>query len=110
MEREFEDIVSLYGRDVMVYNTQEPDGKVVRAFIQPIREKGTVQTVPSSLGEVKQDRFLYLGSARMVLETTNRVKVQDEVYRVENAQLIWVGDTASHCWAVLSHREKEEIQ
>lgn len=109
MEREFARILSRYGQDVTVYN---PTGQrvQVRAFFQPVRDRGTEQSVPSPLGQVKQDRFVYLGPAETVLEGGYRVAVEDEVYRVETAQPVYVGGAVSHWWAMLTHREKEAAQ
>lgn len=109
MEREFAHILSRYGQSVTVYTQAYPEGKALHAFVQPMREKGTVQTVPSPLGQVKQDRFLFLGPPEGVLDERSRVELQDEVYRVEAAQPIYVGGTLSHWWAVLSHRAEEVV-
>lgn len=107
MEREFASILARYGQDVRVYTPKTPEGVALRAFFQPLRDRGTVQTVPSLLGQVKQDRFLYLGPAGTALEEDSRVKVDGEVYRVNNAQPIYVGGKLSHWWAVLTHRAQE---
>lgn len=109
MEQEFARILARYGQDVMVYTEAVPTGTSLRAFFQPMRDKGTVQTAPSPLGEVKQDRFLYLGPAETALDDTACVEVQGEVYRVESAHPVCVGETLSHWWAVLSHRAKEMV-
>lgn len=110
MAGKFEHILSRYGRDVTVYNEAVPEGTAVRAFVQPMREKGTEQSVPSPLGRVEQDRFLYLGPPETALDHTCRVAVQGEVYRVETAQPIYVGGVVSHWWAVLTHRAKEAVE
>lgn len=107
MEREFAYILARYGQNVRVYTPGVPEGKALRAFFQPMRERGTVQTVPSPLGQVKQDRFLYLGPAQTALDENSRVEVDGELYRVDNAQPIYVGGRLSHWWAVLTHRTKE---
>lgn len=109
MEREFARILSRYGRSVTVYDRAEQK-KEIRAIIQPMRDKGTEQSVPSSLGQVKQDRFLYLGPAETKLDECCRVAVEEEVYRVEMAQPVYVGESVSHRWAVLTHRAKEAVE
>ena len=109
MEREFARISSRYGRDVTVYDRTAHKTQV-RAFVQPMRDRGTEQSVPSPLGQVKQDRFLYLGPAQTALDEVCRVVVEDEVYRVETAQPIYVGGAVSHWWAVLTHRAKEAVE
>lgn len=109
MEREFARILARYGRDMTVYDRTAQETQV-RAFFQPVRDRGTEQTVPSPLGQVKQDRFLYLGPAETDLDQECRVVVENEVYRVETAQPIYVGETVSHWWAVLTHRAKEAVE
>ena len=109
MEREFARILSRYGRNVTVYDGAAQE-KQVRAIFQPMRDKGTEQSVPSPLGQVKQDRFLYLGPAETALDEWCRVAVEEEVYRVETAQPVYVGEAVSHWWAVLTHRAKEAVE
>lgn len=107
MGQEFARILARYGQDVTVYTETTPEGTALRAFFQPLRDKGTAQTVPSPLGQAKQDRFLYLGPPQTALDDACRLEVRGERYRVEAAQPIYVGGTVSHWWAVLTHRAKE---
>lgn len=109
MEREFARILSRYGQSVNVYD-REGQKTLVRAFFQPVRDKGAEQSVPTPLGRVEQDRFLYLGPAEIPLDGRCRIVVEGESYRVETAQPIYVGETVSHWWAVLTHRAKEAMQ
>lgn len=109
MERDFNRILLRYGRDMAVYDRTARKTQV-RAFFQPVRDRGTEQSAPSPLGQVKQDRFLYLGPAERPLDEECRVAVEDEVYRVETAQPIYVGGAVSHWWAVLTHRAKEAVE
>lgn len=110
MQRDFARILTRYGQDVTVYTEDAPKGAALRAFFQPLRDKGTAQTVPSPLGGVKQDRFLYLGPAEQAIDDTCRMKVRNEVYRVETACPIYVGGHLSHWRAVLTRRAQEVIQ
>lgn len=107
MEREFARILTRYGQDVRVYTKQTPEGAALRALIQPMRERGTEQSVPTPLGQVMQDRFLYLGPPRAALDGECRVEVGGECFRVRAAHPIYVGPTLSHWWAVLSRRAQE---
>ncbi len=107
MEREFARILARYGQNVRVYTPSEPEGKVLRAFIQPMRERGTEQSVPSPLGQVKQDRFVYLGPPEPALDENGRVEVGGECFRVRAAHPVYVGQTLTHWWAVLSRRTQE---
>lgn len=107
MKREFAHALAMYGQRVRVYTEEHPDGEEKKAFVQPMRERGTVQTVPSPLGQVKQDRLLYLGPADTALDETSRVELEGELWRVEHAQPISIGGECTHWWAVLSHRAQE---
>ena len=107
MEREFARILARYGQDVRVHNEQTPEGTALRAFIQPLRERGTEQSVPTPLGRVMQDRFLYLGPPEMALDGTSRVERDGECFRVQAAHPVYVGQNPSHWWAVLTHRAQE---
>lgn len=108
--RKFEAALARYGQEVTVYNGTAPEGVAVRAFFQPMRDRGTAQTVPSPLGQVKQDRFVYLGPAEVTLDDASRVRVRNELYQVETTQPIYVGETVFHWWAVLTHRAKETVE
>ena len=107
MKREFARILARFGRSVRVYTPGEPEGKALRAFIQPMGERGTEQSVPSPLGQVKQDRFLYIGPPETALDEDCRVEVGGERFRVRGAQPVYVGQTLSHWEAVLSRRAQE---
>lgn len=110
MEREFARVLARYGQNVRVYTPNEPKGKALRAFIQPMRERGTEQSVPSPLGQVKQDRFLYFGPPEPALDEDSRVEVGGECFRVQAAHPLYVGQGLSHWWAVLAHRAQEVVR
>lgn len=109
MQGTFACILARYGRDVTVYSQWSPRGVGVKAFFQPVREKGTQQSVPSPLGEVMCDRFVYIGPADTRLECadTCRVTVDGEIYRPQMVQPVYVGGTLSHWWAVFTRKEQE---
>lgn len=109
LEREFARILNRYGQIVRVYNKKEAKSVTLRAFVQPMRERGTEQTVPSPLGQVKQDRFVYLGPAETALDENCRVELGSEQFRVHAAHPIRVGDRVSHWWAVLTRRAQEVV-
>lgn len=106
----FSRILARYGQDVTVYTQDAPQGTTVRAFFQPQRDKGTEQSVPSPLGWVKQDWFLYLGPAEIRMEETCRVKVGEEVYQARSVQPVYVGERLTHWWAVFTRRSREEME
>jgi len=107
MEREFARILNRYGQDVRVYTKAAPEGAALRAFIQPMREPGTEQSVPTPLGQVMQDRFLYLGPPEAALDVECRVEAGGERFQVQAAHPIYVGGRLSHWWAVLTRRAQE---
>lgn len=107
MEREFARILNRYGQDVRVYTKAAPEGAALRAFVQPMRERGTEQSVPTPLGQVMQDRFLYLGPPEAALDEECRVEVGGERFRVRAAHPVYVGQSLSHWWAVLTRRAQE---
>lgn len=111
MAAEFASILERYGQEVTVYSQAQPEGRRVRAFFQPVLEKGTVQAVPSPLGEVRQDKFLYLGPPEAALDPSPVCGVErlGELYRPQAVQPVYVGGELSHYWAVLKHRVQEVV-
>ena len=111
MAEDFARILQRYGQSVTVYNRQAPEGMTLRAFLQPVRERGMLQALPTDLGETRQDRLLYLGPPEAALETDGvcGVEVGGELYRPQSAQAVRVGEEVSHWWAVLAHRAQEAV-
>lgn len=107
LERDFARVLVRYGQEVRVYASEASEGVALHAFVQPVREKGTEQSVPSPLGQTMQDRFLYLGPPETALDENCRVEVDGERFRVRAAHPIRVGGRVSHWWAVLSRRAWE---
>ena len=107
---DFSPVLARYGQKVTIYTQAAPEGIATRAFFQAIRERGTEQTVPSPLGWINQDRFLYLGPAHIALENACRLQARDEVYRAVSVHPIYIGDTLSHWWAVFTRREHEVVE
>lgn len=104
----FERILSRYGQDAVLFSTEHPDGKPVKAMIQRLRERGTAQTVPTPAGWERRDRWLYLGPAEVRVDCGDCViKCGAGKYRAMAAELIYVGERPSHWWAVLEHRAGE---
>lgn len=109
LKREFNRILTRYGQRVRVYTKDNPKGVSLRAFVQPMREKGTEQSAPSPLGRVMQDQFVYLGPAETKLDEDSRVEMDGACFRVRSAYPICVGGSISHWWAVLSRRAQEVV-
>ena len=68
-------LLAKYGQRVVLH--QGNSTVDARAFLQPIREKGQAQSLPSPLGWQREDRFLYLGDPNRPL-TANRDWVEFE--------------------------------
>ena len=107
MEREWKGLLARYGQPVVLHQGERALSG--RAFVQPIRESGQEQLVPSPLGLRREDRFLYLGDPNCPL-TANRdwVEFEGEGYAVTSAHPVYVGSSVSHIWAVLRPRDKGE--
>lgn len=101
-------LLAKYGQPVVLH--QGDTTVEARAFLQPIREKGQAQSLPSPLGWQREDRFLYLGDPSCPL-TANRsdwVEFEGEGYTVTSAHPVYVGSSVSHIWAVLRPRDARE--
>lgn len=100
-------LLAKYGQRVVLH---QGDTEVdARAFLQPIREKGQAQSLPSPLGWQREDRFLYLGDPnRPLTANCDWVEFEGEGYAVTSAHPVYVGSSVSHIWAVLRPRDKGE--
>ena len=100
-------LLAKYGQRVVLH--QGNSTVDARAFLQPIREKGQAQSLPSPLGWQREDRFLYLGDPNRPL-TANRdwVEFEGSGYAVVSAHPVHVGNIVSHIWAVLRPRDTGE--
>ena len=63
-------ILEKYGQKVAVYKENAETGTVCRAFLQPALERRGegYQTLPTPLGLVRQDQWIYLGSPAVPLD------------------------------------------
>ncbi len=105
MDREWRDILRRYGQIVTVYGG-DGEGRTVRAFLQPMREKNTEQLAPSPLGLRPEDRLLYLGPKDVPLSAReSRVEWNGNVFDVQSAHPAGPGD-GCHWWAVLRPRDE----
>ena len=87
--------------------TPETDGIPVSAIIQPIVNQADGDSVPSPLGRVNEERFLYLGRSPLVAGR-DWIVWGERNLDVSIARPIYVGDEISHWWGVLTPREKVE--
>lgn len=100
-------LLGQYGQQVSLHRGEETVS--VQAFLQPVRDQGTPQRLPSPLGLRREDRFLYLGPPQPALEggTGDWVEWAGRGYEVVSAHPVFVGETVSHLWALLRPRDEE---
>lgn len=107
MDAAWTTLLAKYGQRVVLH---QGDNTVdARAFLQPIREKGQAQSLPSPLGWQREDRFLYLGDPNHPLsDHGDWVEFEGTGYTVISAHPVHVGNSVSHIWAVLRPKDKGE--
>ena len=97
-----------YGRKMTLYTREHPEGVEVKAMLQPVRDRRTAKAVPSPLGWVVQDRFIYIGPAEVALEGSGcRLTTDGADYRLRTAQPVYAGGVLSHWWAVFQCAQQE---
>lgn len=90
-------ILARYGQKVTVCSG-EGQRCTIRAFLQPVLDRGEEQVVPSPLGVRWEGRYLYLGPVHAALTAeVSRIEYEGRCYVVQTACL--VGE--SHWWAIL---------
>lgn len=107
---EFLRVLRKYGNSVSVYRAGAETPETGLAFLQPILNRGSgEQELPTSLGTVCQDQFLYLGDPDLSLEQLGDgyVLCGGVKYTVRTAQPIRWGGELHHWWAVLTPRDEE---
>ena len=82
-----------------------------RAFLQPVRgrREDWYQGLPTPLGTVRRDQWLYLGPPELSLEETNGLCVEWNGLRfaVRAAQPVCVGEETLYWWALLAVEDGE---
>lgn len=106
MEGTWSALLARYGQRVVLHRGEETSEQP--AFLQPIRETGQAQQVPSPLGLRREDRFLYLGVPECPLALTDWVEWNGCAYTVQSAHPIYLGQTALYIWAVLRPGDAEK--
>lgn len=105
----FERILERYGQNVTIcYGDGRPE-EAARAFLQPMieRREDWRQEVPTPIGLVRRDRFLYLGEPGVSLEGCEALVWNGQRFRLQAAEPIFVGKKLSHWWAVAAPEEAE---
>ena len=107
MDRAWQAILDRYGQSVKLLAPEDQTGTAVRAFLQPVRERGEEQLAPSPLGLRREERLLYLGPAGVPLSPrSTRVVCEKRMYEVQAAHPVGAGPLC-HWWAVLRPLDKE---
>ena len=105
MSGTFETLLDKYGQSVTLCR-RKGEMETIRAFLQPVTERRETwrQTEPSPMGTVRKDRFLCLTGVDMPLEHLEDGYLEWRGLRlkVSAAQPIYIGDTISHWWAILT--------
>lgn len=103
-------ILGRYGQSVTVVQ----DGKktACMAFLQPEPETGTdwFQNLPTPLGELRRDRWIYLGPAEVALTDLKNGYVLWAGFRFDlrAAQPVCMGEETVYWWGLLAPGAREE--
>lgn len=103
MDREWKEILARFGQEVTLCKVEEKTS--LRAFVQPVLDRGKDQENPTPLGLERQDRILYLGPAENSLDLDTLVEWKGREYRVQSAHLVGEG-VCPHWWAMLYPRDE----
>lgn len=104
-------ILKEYGRQVSLEPVGAQDAPTGWALIQPVPmgKEAARQLLPTELGLVREDRFLYLGEAGLSLEGVSYLTCGEKDYDISAAQLVWLGNVPSHWRALLTVREEAAL-
>ena len=105
MEQEWSALLERYGQRVVLHQGEQTTAG--RAFLQPVRETGHGQRVPSPLGFYREDRFLYLGEPESLLGLEDWVEWNGQAFEVCSTHPVCVGQSVVYRWAVLRPRDRE---
>lgn len=100
-----ETIFQRHGQTVCVINQGQMHQ--VYAFLQPIYDnrRRHSQFLPTEIGVLREDRFLYLGPKDVEITVSTQMVHQGQRFEVQSAHLIQNGREKSHWWAVLIPEE-----
>lgn len=109
----WQQILAQYGQNVTLNSPgQEPVS--CTAFLQPVQEQGSTwfQNLPTPLGMVRQDRWIYLGSPQYPLDQlgeTGWIDWEGQAFSVRAAQPVCIGTEPLYWWGLLVLRDPEEV-
>lgn len=105
-------ILARYGQSVTLRRGEEEQD--CRAFLRPVRERREdwYQELPTPLGTVRRDQWLYLGPPELSLEETNGLCVEWNGLRfaVRAAQPVCVGEETLYWWPCWRWRTERRRQ
>lgn len=101
MRRMLERILAQYGSEMTLHGAEGE--RRVRAFLQPVTAKGleAARRTIQELGEIPEERYLYIGPAQEALHEDDGIVFQAERYRVCRVQTLVVADEALYVWALV---------
>lgn len=105
MTRWVDGIFRRYGQEVTVERRDET-AKTVRAFLQPLRERGEGRPEPSPIGGLDGRLWLYLGKAPV--DAGDLVTWEGRRFRVRSGRPHYIGAALSHWRAVLERAREAE--
>lgn len=108
-----ERLLARYGQTVEFYPLgAETPARTVRAVLQPTAERDTAwgPMIPTPLGSLRRDRFLYVGPPEAALDALGDgyLACRGGRYEIQEARAVFIGDRCSHWWGILRAREPEE--
>ena len=105
--RALETILARYGRPVELRQKAAEPGIVTAAFLQAMAGGEERERVPTRLGTLREETFLYLGDPNCPLEELEAggILCDGILYEVLHARLVWMGNQPSHWRAILKVKE-----
>ncbi len=104
MTRRVDEILRRYGQEAAIERAEGTE--LVRAFLQPVRERDEEGPEPSAVGRLDGRLWLYLGKA--ALRTGDRVVWNGRRFRARSGRPHYIGGSLSHWRAVLERAREAE--
>ena len=110
MRARLEGLMETCGQSVTLTRLETGDTVPLRAFLQPIlKRREALPAVPTPLGAVSSQRWLYIGSGRQEISPGDRAACGAERLVVQEARAVGWQDETFYQWAVL-RPEKEAAE
>ena len=103
----FDLLLSRYGQSVTLTPAATGADMALQAFVQPIlKREEDLPLVPSPLGAVSTERWLYLGGGNQPLSPGDRVDTGALALVVQEARTVYWRDQPLYQWAILRRRKE----